>query len=273
MIDFKVDKNLCIKCGSCAADCVSQVIKMNEYPEVAPGVDCLHCQHCLAICPSGAVSVLGLNPANSRHLARNCNHDGLRSLIMGRRAVRSFRDEDISEDMLRDILDTAAYAPTGVNASTVCFHVVAGRQAMASFRDKMYQAIAEFFVNPPEKLDRRGIFLKSILNGWQERGYDRLLCHAPYLVVTSNAPGAVTVAEDGPIALSYLELYAVSLGLGTLWNGMMMWLLHDFTPSLRQDLGIPDEHSLGYAMVFGRTDLRYCRSTQRSARTIFYQHR
>ena len=62
MIDFRVDTNVCIQCGECAADCPAGIIAMGEFPEMADETRCYRCQHCYAVCPTGAVSILGLTP-------------------------------------------------------------------------------------------------------------------------------------------------------------------------------------------------------------------
>jgi ferredoxin len=64
---FKVDDNLCIACGACAKDCLMGIIEMNPKP-VMPAekeASCMECQHCLAVCPKGALSILGKDPADS----------------------------------------------------------------------------------------------------------------------------------------------------------------------------------------------------------------
>ena len=56
---FHVDARLCRRCGLCAAGCVCGLIEYGEdgYPcirkERAPA--CVHCGHCIAVCPSGAI--------------------------------------------------------------------------------------------------------------------------------------------------------------------------------------------------------------------------
>ena len=48
MLDLKIDKEKCIKCGLCAQDCPVLIIDgKTEYPEIKEGkeLNCLKCQH------------------------------------------------------------------------------------------------------------------------------------------------------------------------------------------------------------------------------------
>ena len=58
-----IDKNKCIKCGACVNDCVVKVLAKdyNDTPYMPQDSEkfCINCQHCLAICPEGAVNCNG----------------------------------------------------------------------------------------------------------------------------------------------------------------------------------------------------------------------
>ena len=69
---FQVDESKCVGCGLCQLACPSMLIEMNEHkkPSLKPvkSMDwygCWGCQHCLTVCPNGAISVLGKKPENS----------------------------------------------------------------------------------------------------------------------------------------------------------------------------------------------------------------
>ena len=53
MIDFHIDKDKCIQCGECAADCPAGIIAMNDFPEITDEVRCYRCQHCYFRLPDG----------------------------------------------------------------------------------------------------------------------------------------------------------------------------------------------------------------------------
>jgi len=68
-LDFRVDEARCSRCGLCASDCLARIISLERtgFPEVPPSQQpgCIDCQHCLAVCPEGALSIRGLDPAAS----------------------------------------------------------------------------------------------------------------------------------------------------------------------------------------------------------------
>ena len=68
MISFDASK--CIRCGRCIADCIVQVIQRGEdglpfLPKLL-AKHCMKCQHCLAVCPSGALTCDGHEVFNVR---------------------------------------------------------------------------------------------------------------------------------------------------------------------------------------------------------------
>ena len=68
MIDFKVDESLCVSCGACVKDCLHQALRMDTYPVMVDEGHCIRCQHCLAVCPTGAVSIMGAAALIARRL-------------------------------------------------------------------------------------------------------------------------------------------------------------------------------------------------------------
>lgn len=60
---FKVDETLCVGCGACVDDCLNQVLVLGgSVPQAANARNCIGCQHCLAVCPTGAISIFGVSP-------------------------------------------------------------------------------------------------------------------------------------------------------------------------------------------------------------------
>lgn len=69
---LNIDDQRCIGCGACTRVCPGSLLYLNaqhkaEHHEVSEfgWNGCWKCQHCLAVCPSGAISVLGLRPEDS----------------------------------------------------------------------------------------------------------------------------------------------------------------------------------------------------------------
>ncbi|NLI77819.1 MAG: 4Fe-4S dicluster domain-containing protein [Candidatus Riflebacteria bacterium] len=264
-IDFRVDKTLCTKCGTCVADCVAMVLAMEDdgFPAVRAGKedDCIGCQHCLAVCPVAAVSVLGKKPADSLPLAgRLPDADRLETLIKGRRSVRRFADENLPPKVVQRLLDVAGHAPTGVNDRRVLFSVVDDRAVMAKLRTDLYEQIGA--LADSGKLPEKMAFFAGFVKVWKEKKIDPIFRGAPHLLVVSAPADAPTPEADCLIAMTTFDLFAPTVGVGTVWGGLPTWAITTIAPEFKARLGVPDSHRFGYAMPFGRPTVNYHRTVQ-----------
>lgn len=265
-VHFQVDENLCIGCGECAADCPFQLIEMqNDIPVLTRENEpnCIQCQHCLAICGTGALSVLGHRPADSISLdGFQVPTDRLATLMKGRRSVRRYKKEPVSAAEIDLLLDTVGHAPTGVNCRQVLLTVIDDPAVMDSLRTRVYAALAKIWQEGrfPPGMDYLQRFVQDAL----ETGHDTLFQGAPHLLIASSPKTAPTLEANCFIALSYFELLAAAMGLGTLWSGLANWTLTALTPEILAALGVPEDHRVGYMLVFGRPAVTYHRTVQRT---------
>jgi len=261
MLKFSVDAKKCLKCDSCVKDCLSQNIhRTGTVPEAAEG-SCFECQHCLAVCPVGAISIFGLKPENSLPLLDGAipPYQQMKTLIRGRRSVRQFQDEDLPSALIDELLADLAHAPTGCNDRDLTFSVVANRKDMGKLLEKVVQAI--------ETRQKSGAVLHEFVTGtvqaYRNNGSDVLFRGAPHLLIVSHGEKARCGLEDVVLALAYFELLAQSAGLGTTWCGMIK-IIADMVPETRQLLGLaPDSYF--YGMMFGKPAVRYARTVQRDS--------
>ena len=265
MLDFIVNKQSCTKCGLCVADCPARIIAMENgiFPSIAPEKEatCYKCQHCLAVCPVGAVSILGLKPEDSSPLAGNYpDPDRLEILIKGRRSVRRYQDENLEPRLMKRLLEVAWHAPTGMNSRQVRFTVVDDRERLATVRSEVMAGLGRLVRE--NRLPEGMGFYADFVRVWEEKGMDIIFRGAPHLLVASVPQGVASPMPDCLIALSYFELFAQSLNVGTVWNGLAKWAINDLVPETRQRLGIPDGHQIGYVMSFGKPAVQYSRTVQ-----------
>lgn len=263
MYNFKINEELCIKCGLCAKDCVTTAITMDGYP-VLNEEKCFKCQHCLAVCPTGALSIFDKNPEDLTKI--DCNlptADAMKTMIKGRRSIRSYKDESIAPEVLKELLETSWHAPTGGNSQQVHLAATQDKDATERFRKEFYNELNKAF-KAGIKTKNEGMqnTLEFAVNLYNEKGIDILLRNAPHILFVTSPIEGVCPVEDPIIYLSYFEMMAQSMNIGTLWDGLaygsLSLLPQEFTARF-----VPEGHKLAYVMCFGLPAVKYARTIQR----------
>lgn len=266
MLDLVIDEERCIQCGQCAADCPVGVLDLSEglpRPLAHREKACIGCQHCLAVCPTAALSIFGLNPDQSSALAA-VSPEMVENLMQGRRSVRQYVKDAVPSAVIDRLMSAVMYAPTGKNSRQVRFTLVDDAQVMDVVRAKTYAGIRQAAAE--ERLPEKLSFFIKFANSW-DKGGDPIFQHAPHMLVASESAENSSVEANLFIALSYFELMATSLGLGTLWCGFGTWALRDIAPEVASLLGIPEDHRL-YVMMFGYPAVSYARTVQREIQGV-----
>lgn len=255
-LNFKLDKNKCIKCGQCKKICSNFNIDFDTegYPYAIQN-KCFGCQHCLAICPTGAISVFSKNPDNSAIVRNNINSDDFMNLIETRRSCRHYKQENVDSEVINKLKNMLNWVPTGCNFKGLHFTIVENKEKMQSLREKLYKKLNFLLKYTPVK-GRLKVYKNAIL-----AGKDMILRNAPHMIIISTNKNAPCREIDPIIALSYFELYAQTLGLGTLWCGLA-YKTFPLCKDLMNELQIPKTHKLSYVMLFGYPDIQFKRGIQ-----------
>jgi nitroreductase/NAD-dependent dihydropyrimidine dehydrogenase PreA subunit len=267
MLNFKIDPERCTQCGQCVADCPAQCIVMDDgkYPGIPEEQSCIRCQHCLAVCPTAALSILGVNPDDSLAFKDALpTAESMEILIKGRRSTRQFKKQALDAQTIRKLLETAWHAPTAVNARGVLFTATMNLNATAALRKELYAKVEEMLAaRDPGEDDFFHQYLRRFLAAYRKDGTDGILRNAPHILIASAPRTAPQPKTDCIIALSYLDLLAPTLGVGTVWNGILTHCVTEYFPELATRLGVPADHELGYCMSFGPPAVHYQRTVQR----------
>ncbi len=123
--------------------------------------------------------------------------------IKGRRSVRTYKSDEIGEDLIRDIIEAATFSPSAKNGQQWRFTVLTGK-SKDKFTD-MYR----------DELGKLSIDLGS------SYGSCTMMEEAPVVIVVwnTNERGWTTEVHSVSAAIQNLLLKAHSLGLGTCWIG------------------------------------------------------
>lgn len=256
---ISIDKGKCIHCGKCIRDCIVNCIafdseKIPAYVEGGANI-CVGCQHCMAICPVGALSFGGKNPADSEPTG-NWNSDEILRLIKSRRSFREYKNQDIPPELIKKIIVMLSYPPTGGNRDNLHFSIVGTVEKM--------RAISKFTYEKIQEREKLSPIMKFALES-HKKGADFIYRGAASLIAVSidlSKTIAGCETADPIIPLSYLDLYAQSLGLGTLWSDMTLTIMREM-PEVRALLEIPNGYTLDYIMLLGMPAIEYKRTVQR----------
>ncbi|MDK9707287.1 MAG: nitroreductase family protein [Desulforhopalus sp.] len=263
-LQFSVDQELCIGCGECINDCPYGLIEMRDGIPVLSRENearCLQCQHCFAVCSTGALSILGKKAADSPPLGPLPTAEQLAGLMKVRRSVRRYSKTPVSKEEIAFLLETVAYAPTAVNNRQVLCTVIEDPAVMDDLRRTTYARLQTLI--DTGKFPKGMQYLEDVVVEALQSGKDAIFRGAPHLLVASAPKDSPSPDADCFIALSYFELLAASMGLGALWCGLAKWALAVVLPEVMAKLGLPADHRVGYMMVFGRPAVQYHRTVQR----------
>ena len=253
-----IDHDKCIHCEACVRDCITYSLEQNKkgYIQIAEGgyERCISCQHCFAICPVGAISFDNNSPENA-HETYYGNPDDILNLIKSRRSIRQFNEEEVSKENLKKLKEMLPFIPTGCNYDSLHFSIVETRMAMNEIRKYVNEKILKLISN---KFTARyaGKFAKY--KTAFEKGEDIIFRNAPQMIVVSSDIKAPCKNVDPIIALSYIELYAQSLGLGTCWCGFAQ-ACFKILPKLSNMVQIPNGYKPVYVMLLGNPIVKYKR--------------
>ena len=259
MAKIEFDREKCVKCRACAKDCITYSIDFDEegYPKIAQGGEerCISCQHCFAICPTGAITFEGKSP-ESADSVNYSNPEEVLSLIKSRRSIRQFEQEEVSAELLQKIKEMLPYIPTGCNFNSLHFSIIESKSVMDKIRKYTYERLLKLISNKfTAKYAGKFARYKEAF----EAGEDIIYREAPHMIVVSSNIKAPCANVDPIIALSYIELYAQSLGLGTCWCGFAQ-ACFKIIPKLSSVVEIPDGYKPVYVMLLGKSAVKYHRT-------------
>jgi nitroreductase/NAD-dependent dihydropyrimidine dehydrogenase PreA subunit len=253
MMLFEADRDKCMLCGDCMKACPRYIVKPGEdgYPVVTEEDEwyCIRCGHCVINCRFEAANLSFYRWEDAEDLSASDfpSQDEARRLICTRRSTRSFKSDRVESQVLMRLMDMTRYAPSASNKQPVRWIVVQKKETMDELK-RLYE----------ENLKTDSSMITDKRYAVQEEqiksGLDPVFRGAPMLVA-ALVPSAHEWPEDAAIALSYFEISAHSMGIGTCWAGFITRALRK-NKELRKLLGIGDDEWVGGATLFGYPALK-----------------
>jgi len=269
-----IDSEKCKRDGICVKECPMAIIKLKHkkgVPEVITGGEdfCLRCGHCVAVCPHGALShrdtPLDACTPIKKDLA--VTPEQAVQFLRSRRSVRFFKDRPVLPETVRQLIEIARYAPTASNMQLVEYTVFTDKEKI-----RQLAGVAVDWMKHVQKKSpglSTTAYMPMIISAWKV-GVDSILRSAPALILASAPKENNNGMVDITLALSYLELAAPTLGLGTCWAGLLQGALLSWQP-LKDAMGLPEGHPHHYPMMIGYAAPKYFRLPERKVPRIAFR--
>ncbi|MDA3836027.1 MAG: nitroreductase family protein [Nanoarchaeota archaeon] len=154
----------------------------------------------------------------------------LKEAIEKRKSIRSYSEKEVSDNLIKEVLEAARLAPSGNNSQPSKYLVIKSKEAKKELSDN------DVFVQ-------------------------KFVCDAPVLIIccsdtnayTKNISGVddankIRALRDVSIASSYLTLRATELGLGTCYVGWRDEV------KIKKMFNLPEEYVIPYVITLGFYD-------------------
>lgn len=259
---IQVDAALCNKDKLCIIECPFHLLKEDEQgiPEMIPGGEavCMKCGHCLAVCPSGALSLEGVSPEDCEQSRKDriVDPEEMTALLKNRRSVRVYKNTPVEREKIRHLMEMLRWAPTARNLQPVCWLLIDDREKIKELARMTVEWLKEAKVYP------------EIAEAW-EAGEDMILRSAPLVAIAHCAKDGLVPSVDCAIAAATLELAATSYGIGSFWAGFFMRAASN-NRSISDYLKLPAHHAVYSALALGYPKLKYYRIPQRKKNNVHW---
>lgn len=260
-----IDETKCTGCGKCVNDCITQRITL-ENQKAKMVRDCLLCGHCVAVCPSNAVSIpeydmgdVELFDGNSFQLSP----DTLLHSIKFRRSIRDYKQMPVEQEKLENILQAGRYTATAKNNQDC--HFIFVQKELPKLKQKVWAYIDKATSVKPGDITQELLPYVSFNRRRKSNPADDYLFR--------NAPAVVFVTSewllDAGLAAQNMELMAAAQNLGVLFNGYLARIA-DEDEELKEWLGIPGK-TIKASMLLGYPNVSYERTAPRREANVIWK--
>lgn len=271
---IQVDQRKCTRCGLCVSVCRGVLGMGGDGPEVIRPL-CIACGQCVAICPQGALDNANSPLANQALLkempvlAAGTAAQFLRS----RRSIRNYQQRPVPRDTILQLLDIARMAPTACNSQGVAYHVVDNADTLHAIATVVIEWV-EDELNKDSAMAASPWAPNSAaqIEIYRQTGEDVVLRSAPCLVVAvADKDFLAPVRDNAYLSLTYAQLFATSIGLGTCWTGLFEYCASSGYKPLLDLLALPANMRVISGLMVGYPKYTYKRLVDRNTLQVTWQ--
>jgi nitroreductase/NAD-dependent dihydropyrimidine dehydrogenase PreA subunit len=292
MSQIVVDEKACIQCGACIRVCaIARVFEMGPDGShaVRPG-DCWGCGQCVAVCPVDAIDHddFPLEKCTLIDAHRIPSFDQLISLLRMRRSVRTYADQPLTRERVRDLVNAGRWSPTAENSQSVDWIAIDDRVRIAELAVQTLGTLRRYVrlaSNPivrlilPWVLGRENARRASASRGGVERLYERWssgedpIFHGAPLLLIAHTPRRHLFGRDDAVYAAYnVMLAAEREDLATCQIGILQLILSR-SRKLRRAIGLPDGRRAQVALVVGTPQYEFRRLVPRRQPNLIWNPR
>ncbi len=158
--------------------------------------------------------------------------------IESRKSVRKFTSVQVEKETVQMILKAGFEAPSGHNSQPVHFTVVRDSKVIEQMNQSTKAIMA---LSDVEWIQKFGIHPRY-----------HVLHEAPTVIIVSSKDQCYSPIEDSSAAIQNMLLAATSLGVGSVWIGLISVYLK--TEEAKSLLSIPDGCTARFAVCLGYED-------------------
>lgn len=267
---FIIEKDLCITCGTCVDACHTHALSISEDELAHDREKCSWCGHCLAVCPKDAIMIDGdgydIEDVEEFNTLRRPTVQQIRRQVMMRRSVRTFNEEEVTEEELAYILESAKYAPTAKNAQDNMLMVVQDPENRSLLLEESMEIIQQ--IARDNEITKPGLsaFFRKMYSLYKDEEVDVLFHNAPiviYIFSDNELDGAIC-------ACTMMQMVEAQQGLGACYLQMPADPFN-VNSSLKKAYGIPEDKKCVIAIALGHTDEEYFCSVPRKEVPIIWK--
>lgn len=268
MININFEK--CISCGLCVWDCPAKAIKMENNKLSFYNEKCFKCGHCMAICPQNAIKMIGSKEEEVLDYDKEkfeINHENLLNFIKFRRSIRKYKNVEVEEEKINNIIEAGRYTPTGGNRQPLRYIIL--KDKLEEIKELAIDGLYDLAINHTDKEPLKSVpkyknrFIQ-MHDDYKNNKKDTLFFDAPTaVIVIGDMTKGATVEVDAGLAASNMELVACAQGLGICYIGFFV-SASKYVPQINEILGIKPNEKIIATFTLGYPDVEYKRTVNRN---------
>jgi NAD-dependent dihydropyrimidine dehydrogenase PreA subunit/nitroreductase len=286
-----IDLNSCNFCGACVEVCKDFALYIEGEKLLFKDdslFGCFGCGQCAAVCPNGSITVEGRTLSAEDFIKQpsrgeRTTYDYLYKLMLSRRSIRDYKEKDVEQAVIDEILEAASTSPMGIPPSDVgvfvlkgkdklrqfSFDFIDGLKPMKKFFSPFMLAVMKPFIkkNDYELTKKFIIPLIDFFTKSKAEEKNFLLYDAPLAMYFYNSGYADPV--DPVIPAAYAMLAAQSLGLGSCMIGSIAPFLK-YMKSFKKKYGLPESSKDGVFLIIGYPKYKYAKAIKRTFAKVDY---